>query len=82
MENSRACENCNVDVHRASFAKHVRSKNQIENEKQNQMIIPEWLIKEEQTPIKNEVEKVYNPKTVRQIARENIKINDKELEKN
>ena len=26
MENSRRCEICKVDVHRASYAKHLRSK--------------------------------------------------------
>ena len=29
--NSRKCEFCNVDVHRPSFAKHMRSKKHIEN---------------------------------------------------
>ena len=45
------------------------------------MILPEWLFKAEQPPNKNKFEKVYNPKIVKQIARENIKINDKELAK-
>ena len=45
------------------------------------MIILEWLFKEEQTPIKNKFKKVYNPKTLKQIARENIKTNDKKLDK-
>ena len=31
MESSRTCEVCNVNVHRASFAKHLRSKNHLEN---------------------------------------------------
>ena len=44
------------------------------------MIIPEWLYKEKQTPIKK-VQKLYNPKTLKQIAREIIKMNDKELDK-
>ena len=35
MENSRTCEICNVDVHRASFAKHLRSKKHLE--KKNKM---------------------------------------------
>ena len=26
MENSRTCEVCNVNFHRASFVKHLRSK--------------------------------------------------------
>ena len=48
---------------------------------QNEMIIPEWLFEEEQTPIKNKIKKVYNLKTFKQTARQNIKLNDKELNK-
>ena len=81
MKNSRTCDICNVDVHRASYAKHLRSKKHLENEKQNEKIIPEWLFKEEQAPIKKQTKKVYNPKTLKQIARENIKKNDTELDK-
>ena len=45
------------------------------------MIIPEWLFEEEHTPIKNKIKKVHNPKTLKQIARENNKMKDKELDK-
>ena len=81
MENSRRFDICNVDVHRASYAKHLRSKRHLENLKQNEIIIPEWFFKEEQTPIKKKIKKVYNPKTLRQLAREKIKLDDKELVK-
>ena len=81
MENSRTCEVCNVNVHRASFVKHLRSKKHLENIEQNEMIIPDWLFKEEQSPIKKKIQKVYNPKTLQQLARRNIKMNDKELDK-
>ena len=40
--------------------KHLRNKKHLENEKQSEMIVPEWLFKEEQTPIKK-MNKVYNP---------------------
>ena len=50
--NSRKCEICNVDVHRASFVKHNKSKKHLENEKQNEMIIPELLFRE---PIENKI---------------------------
>ena len=43
---SRKCEISDVDVHRASYAKPSRSKIRLENEKQKEMIIPEWLIEE------------------------------------
>ena len=46
MENSRTCNVCNVNVHRALFVKHLRSKNHLEIIEQNEMIIPEWLFKE------------------------------------
>ena len=81
MENRRKCDICNIDVHRASFVKHLRSKKHIENVEQNEMIIPEWLFKEERTPIKKKIQKVYNPKTLKQLAREKIKLDDKELAK-
>ena len=81
MENNRKCEICNVDVHRASMQKHLRSKKHLEKLEQNEMIIPEWFFKEEKTPIKKKIEKVYNPKTLKQLAREKIKLDDKEFAK-
>ena len=41
--NSRKCEVCNVDVHRASYMKHLRNKKHLEIIKQNEMIIPDSL---------------------------------------
>ena len=81
MENSRTCDVRNVNVHRASMQKHLRSKKHLENIKRNEMIIPEWFFKEEKTPIKKKIQKVYNPKTLKQLAREKINIDDKELAK-
>ena len=76
--NSRRCEICNVDVHRASYIKHLRSKKHMENMKQNEMIIPEWLFQE---PVENKIKKIYNPKSLKQLARNNIKLDDKQLNK-
>ena len=76
--NSRKCEICNVDVHRASYAKHLRSKSHLENIRQKNMIIPEWLFQE---PVENKIEKIYNPKSLEQLARNNIKLDDKLLNK-
>ena len=76
--NSRKCEICNVDVHRASYMKHLRSKKHIENMKQNEMIIPEWLFQEAD---ENNIRKKYNPKPLRQLARDNIRLDDKQLNK-
>ena len=74
--NSRKCEICNVDVHRASYMKHLRSKKHLENKKQNEMIIPEWLFQE---PIENKIRSLYNPKPLRQLARDNIGLDDRQL---
>ena len=81
MENSRTCEVCNVNVHRASMQKHLRSKKHLEKLEQNEMIIPEWLFKEERSPIKKKTQKVYNPKTLKQLAKAKIKLDDIEFAK-
>ena len=81
MENSLRCDICNIDVHRASYGKHLISKKHLDKIRQNEIIIPEWLTKEEQTPINKKNQKAYNPKTLKQKARENIKLDDKELDK-
>ena len=52
----------------------------MENIKTIYLIIPELLFKQEQTPIKKQ-KKVYNPKTLKQIGRENVKLKDRELDK-
>ena len=67
--NSRKCDICNVDVHRASYLKHLRSKKHLENMKQIEMIIPEWLFQE---PIENKIKKLYSPKSLKQLARDTI----------
>ena len=51
MENSRRCEICKFEIHRASYAKHLRSKKLLEKIRQDEKHIPERLFKEEQTPI-------------------------------
>ena len=76
--NSRKCEICNVEIHRPSFMKHLRSKRHLENLKRNDMIIPEWLFQE---PIEIKIKKIYNPKPLKQLARDNIRLDDKQLNK-
>ena len=76
--NSRKCESCNVDVHRASYQKHMRSKKHLENIKHNEMIIPEWLFQES---VEHKIKKIYNPKSLKQLARNNIKLDNKQLNK-
>ena len=42
------------------------------------MIIPDWLFRK---PIENISRRIYNPKPIREIAREKIKIDDKQPNK-
>ena len=72
--NSRECYVGNIDVHRASYQKHLRSKKHLEKDKQNELIIPEWLVKE---PFENKMLKNFNLKSVKLIAMENVKQDNK-----
>ena len=81
MEKSRRCEICNTNVHQASYAKHLRSKKHLQNLGKNDKNIPEWLFKEKQGPIKKKMNYVYKAETLKPIARHNIKLHDKELDK-
>ena len=72
---SRKCEVFKVNVHRASNVKHLRSEKHLENVKENEMILPEWLFKES---VENEINKIYNPKSLKQLARDIIKLDDKQ----
>ena len=63
---------------RASYAKPLRSKKHLENEKQFKRSIPQCLI---QDLIENKPEQLYNPKSLKQIARKDIEKNEKESAK-
>ena len=76
--NSRECDVCIIDVLRASYAKHLRSKKHLQNEKLNEKDIPECLLQE---PIEKKIKNNYNAKTLKQILMENIKLDDKQLSK-
>ena len=74
--NSRKCDVCNVDVHRASYLKHLRSKKHNKNTKQKEIVIPEWLFSE---PVESKIRKIYDPKPLRQLERDNIRLDDRQL---
>ena len=46
--------------------------------KQYEMIIPEWLFQE---PVENKIIKIHNPRSLKQIARDNIRLDEKQLNK-
>ena len=58
----------------------MRSKKHSGTIRPDEVFIPEMLSKEGQAPIKKKNGKINNPKTLKQIARENNKLDDKELE--
>ena len=35
MNNRRFCEDCEIDIHRASYSKHLRSEKHMKNEEKN-----------------------------------------------
>ena len=78
MENSRRCVNCNIDVDRASFAIQLRNMKLLEIEKDDAILISEWLFEE---LIENKLWKLYNPKPLKQVARDKMKLDDKQLKK-
>ena len=55
-KNSCRCDIRQNNVLRASYAKHLRGKKHKENEKKNEMIIPEQLFQE---PIENKIENIF-----------------------
>ena len=62
MESSRRGDICNFDVHRATFAKHLRSKKHLEKTKQEQMTIREWLFREPTGKLNFVPREIYNRK--------------------
>ena len=56
----------------------MRSKKHLENEKQNEMIKPEWLF---QQPVENKINKIFNPKSLKQKTIDNFKLDDKQVYK-
>ena len=68
--NKKYCEKCNIIIHRASFAKHLKSKKHLQDKKD--ILIQPSTSKED---IKN------NPKSLKELARDKIKLDDKELNK-
>ena len=63
MENSRRCDVCNIDIHRAFFAKHLRNKKHLEKIRQDERFISDWLFRKEQESKENKITKIHNPKT-------------------
>ena len=75
--NYRRCDICNIVVHTASYAKHIRSKQSLEIEKQGDYITPEWLFQQSSG---NKIKKI-TLKTLKDVARKNINLDIKQLNK-
>ena len=76
----RRCEVCNVEVHRASMAKHLRSK----AHQEATMIIPTWMFVEEQRPQqpqRPQQRQIQQIPSLKQLAKQQIQLPKKELDK-
>ena len=69
--NTRRCKDCNVEVHRVSYAKHITSKKRTEKEKNFDLNVPEWLFQE---TIENKNKKMCNPKYIKTSSEKKNKI--------
>ena len=78
MDKSRTFDICIIDVQRASYAKHLRGKKHLKTEKLNEMIITKCFFRE---PIENKIKKTQNPKPLKQLERDNNKLDDKQFNK-
>ena len=78
QKQSRKCEICNIEINRASFAKHLRSQKRAEN----QMIIPSKFFDETPAKVKVKKEKEITIPSLKQLAREKINLSENELKKN
>ena len=65
---SRTCEICNIEINRASFAKHLGSQ----KHEESQMIIPSKFFDE--TPAKVKVKKEITIPSLKQLSREKINL--------
>ena len=71
------CEICDIHIHRASMSKHLKSKkhlNKLQNNNENQGNITN-------KPSSSKEDKNFNPKSLKELARDKIKLNDRELNK-
>ena len=78
MEKSRRCDICNIGLHRASYAKHLGSENQLEHIKHEGMNITERLFQE---PNVNTSRKRCKFRPLEQLTRKVNEKLDKELAK-
>ena len=73
LEKNGYCKICDTRVHKSSITKHLRS---IKHE-ENQIIIPNNFFKENLP----QSSKINNPKPLKDLARDKINLNDKDLNK-
>ena len=71
------CKICDINIHKSSIAKHLRSIKQLEN----QSIIPSYFFNENPFSSSKLNTKKYNPPKLSDLARDKMKLNDRELNK-
>ena len=75
--NQRYCDVCNIKIHRASMAKHLKSKKHLNN-KEDQTF---GLDQETEDLSNHQSTSKSNPKSLRELAGDKIKLNNRELNK-
>ena len=63
------CEICNINIHRKSIQKHLRSRKHIENVEENEIIISERIRMEN---IRNVIEQLRNQQSLELLPGNNI----------
>ena len=73
---------CDIHFHRASLAKHLRSKKHLENLNHQEKTIPEWLFQEPQEIVYIITRRIYNPLRSREKSGQYNETDDGKQKKN
>ena len=71
--NKRYCERCNIIIHRASYAKHLKSKKHLQDQTKGPLDQKDFINQPSTSK--------YNPKSLKELARDKIKLDNKDLNK-
>ena len=83
--NKKYCERCNIIIHRASYAKHLKSKKHLNNNEDQTKGLDQSSIEHQENiinkPSSSKENKNFNPKSLKELARDKIKLSNKDLDK-
>ena len=67
--NRRRCEDCNIEIHKSSYRRHLRSRKHIESLEENEIIISERIRSEN---IRSVIEQLRNQQSLELLPGNNI----------